>query len=167
PVKPWLFINNGVRVLNISTELKRLRFGRFIGLAKCESPVEYTDNGGARTVAGKVDDTFLDLVEQKWQEEFDRSTEIRKTFWQAVDEGREEAERIKEREEAEAEKKQREEERRRVKTEGYMKREKEKKWEQVERLRIALIKWEEEKEENRKRVRDELEERAKKRRKRE
>ncbi|KAL2854264.1 hypothetical protein BJY01DRAFT_243792 [Aspergillus pseudoustus] len=40
PVKPWVATNGFVRELGVDVEVKRRRFGRFIGLKGCESPVE-------------------------------------------------------------------------------------------------------------------------------
>ncbi|KAL3465338.1 hypothetical protein BJX64DRAFT_285596 [Aspergillus heterothallicus] len=42
PVKPWVATNGFVRDLGFDIEVKRRRFGRFIGLKGCESPVEAT-----------------------------------------------------------------------------------------------------------------------------
>ncbi|KAL4752612.1 hypothetical protein BDW72DRAFT_60269 [Aspergillus terricola var. indicus] len=53
PIKPWLTTNGFVRDLGVDTEVKRRRFGRFIGLRGCESPVKTRRDEGS--VIGQVE----------------------------------------------------------------------------------------------------------------
>ncbi|RDW81728.1 uncharacterized protein DSM5745_05285 [Aspergillus mulundensis] len=63
PVKPWLTTNGFVRDLGVDTEVKRRRFGRFIGLRGCESPVK------AESEEGKAarEESVIEQVERDWE----------------------------------------------------------------------------------------------------
>ncbi|KAL4872228.1 hypothetical protein BDV12DRAFT_193675 [Aspergillus spectabilis] len=141
PIKPWLLVNNGVRDLGVNTEVKRMRFGRFIGLGGCESPV-YEFSGEMN-----VRERIIEVVERKWEKKLKDAKEGREgEEWKtAIEDGLE----IFEREDARVEGRLEERER-----EREMQRERER--ENAKRLTAALVEWEKEKEANRKRVRDDL-----------
>ncbi|KAL4977776.1 hypothetical protein BDW66DRAFT_149799 [Aspergillus desertorum] len=66
PVKPWLTTNGFVRDLGVDTEVKRRRFGRFIGLRGCESPVKTRTEGGDGDGGGSV----IEQVERDWERRY-------------------------------------------------------------------------------------------------
>ncbi|KAL4811920.1 hypothetical protein BDW67DRAFT_141675 [Aspergillus spinulosporus] len=60
PIKPWLTTNGFVRDLGVDTEVKRRRFGRFIGLKGCESPVKTRSDEGS----------VIEQVERDWERRY-------------------------------------------------------------------------------------------------
>ncbi|KAL4739001.1 hypothetical protein BDV11DRAFT_126892 [Aspergillus similis] len=60
PIKPWLITNGFVRDLGVDTEVKRRRFGRFIGLRGCESPVKTRSDEGS----------VIEQVERDWERRY-------------------------------------------------------------------------------------------------
>ncbi|KAI9373191.1 hypothetical protein BJX61DRAFT_504191 [Aspergillus egyptiacus] len=64
-VKPWVATNGLVRGLAVDIDTKRKRFGRFIGLRGCESPV--------RELSGNEEDRIRDLVEAEWEMAHERA----------------------------------------------------------------------------------------------
>ncbi|KAL4902565.1 hypothetical protein BDW74DRAFT_158035 [Aspergillus multicolor] len=66
PVKPWLTTNGFVRDLGVDVEVKRRRFGRFIGLRGCESPVR------AESQEPKADgeESVVEQVEKDWERRY-------------------------------------------------------------------------------------------------
>ncbi|KAL5001593.1 hypothetical protein BDV10DRAFT_146929 [Aspergillus recurvatus] len=65
PVKPWLTTNGLVRDLGVDIEVKRRRFGRFIGLRGCESPVKTRSEEGSGD--GDGDGSVIEQVERDWE----------------------------------------------------------------------------------------------------
>ncbi|KAL6239347.1 hypothetical protein BDW75DRAFT_138390 [Aspergillus navahoensis] len=66
PVKPWLTTNGFVRDLGVETEVKRRRFGRFIGLKGCESPVKTRSEEGSGDGKGSM----IEQVEEDWERRY-------------------------------------------------------------------------------------------------
>jgi hypothetical protein len=67
PVKPWVATNGLVRDLGVDVEVKRRRFGRFIGLKGCESP---TGPAETSTTTGSVADRQAEIraeTERQWE----------------------------------------------------------------------------------------------------
>lgn len=60
PIKPWLATNGFLRDLGVDTEVKRRRFGRFIGLKGCESPVKTRSDEGS----------VVEQVERDWERRY-------------------------------------------------------------------------------------------------
>ncbi len=60
PIKPWLATNGFVRNLGVDTDVKRRRFGRFIGLRDCESPV--------REKTGSEEESMREQAEKEWED---------------------------------------------------------------------------------------------------
>ncbi|KAL4913822.1 hypothetical protein BDW62DRAFT_157186 [Aspergillus aurantiobrunneus] len=67
PIKPWLATNGLVRDLGVDTEVKRRRFGRFIGLRGCESPVAEREEGSK---GGNGKESLIEQVERDWERRF-------------------------------------------------------------------------------------------------
>ncbi|KAL2870003.1 uncharacterized protein BJX67DRAFT_302749 [Aspergillus lucknowensis] len=66
PVKPWIATNGLIRDLGVDTEVKRKRFGRFIGLRGCESPTfQYSRPSNGRSIR--------EQVELEWEKAFARA----------------------------------------------------------------------------------------------
>ncbi|KAL4784682.1 hypothetical protein BJX76DRAFT_326485 [Aspergillus varians] len=84
PVKPWLATNGLVRDLGVGVGVKRRRFGRFIGLRGCESPVRETGEGGTASAAGGggagEQESMVEQIERDW--------ERRRGVWQAEEDER-------------------------------------------------------------------------------
>ncbi|BCS21311.1 uncharacterized protein APUU_21743S [Aspergillus puulaauensis] len=59
PIKPWLATNGFVRNLGVDTDVKRRRFGRFIGLRGCESPVKENNDG--------EEESMREQAEKEWE----------------------------------------------------------------------------------------------------
>ncbi|KAL4989868.1 hypothetical protein BDW68DRAFT_195460 [Aspergillus falconensis] len=66
PVKPWLTTNGFVRDLGVDIEVKRRRFGRFIGLRGCESPIKTRSDGGS----GDREGSLIEQVERDWERRY-------------------------------------------------------------------------------------------------
>ncbi|KAL2798145.1 hypothetical protein BJX66DRAFT_334486 [Aspergillus keveii] len=67
PVKPWIATNGLVRDLGLDVEVKRRRFGKFIGLKGCESP---TGPAETSSTTGSVVDRQAEIraeTERQWE----------------------------------------------------------------------------------------------------
>jgi hypothetical protein len=60
PIKPWLTTNGFLRDLGVDTEVKRRRFGKFMGLKGCESPVKTRSD----------EESVVEQVERDWERRY-------------------------------------------------------------------------------------------------
>lgn len=58
---------------DVPIETKRRRWGRFIGLRGCESPVEGPGGGGYEQGVMETEEEMLDRMEREWQEALRRA----------------------------------------------------------------------------------------------
>lgn len=68
PIKPWLTTNGLVRNLGVNTDVKKRRFGRFIGLRGCESPAREKRDGEEESIREQVEKDWEDRLRGFWAE---------------------------------------------------------------------------------------------------